>query len=161
MDVGSGKGYPASALSNFAPQGFIFDGVEVASREGLLQAFKFDKVHIQVEVCKLVGMAAKKRGQDRNTAWKTKQTLWWSGVAYGRKSDEYQSLLDRLFIEITKQNEKFRSALLASGDSVLTHNIGRNSEADTVLTTREFCRRLMAVRKLLKAGADLEKITEL
>jgi hypothetical protein len=161
MDIGSGKGYPSSALSNFAPQGFIFDGVEVASREGILQALKFDKPHIQVEVCKLVGIGAKKRGSDRNVAWKSRQTLWWNGVTYGRKSVEYQRLLDRIFIEITKQNEKFRSALIASGDAVFTHTIGRNSESDTVLTQREFCRRLTALRKLLKTGADLEKITEL
>jgi len=161
MDIGSGKGYPSAALSNFGPQGFVFDEVEVASREGILQALKFDKEHIQVEVCKLVGRAAKKRGQDRNSAWKQKQTLWWKGVAYPRKSDEYQRLLDRIYIEITKQNEKFRNALIASGDAVLIHTIGRNSEADTVLTQREFCRRLTALRRLIKAGVDLETVTEL
>lgn len=161
MDIGSGKGYPSAALSNFAPQGFVFDDVEVASREGLLQAFKFDKPHIQVEVCKLIGKGAKKRGSDRNTAWKTRQTLWWNGVVYKRQDDAYQQLLDRMFIEITKQNEKFRNALIASGDAVFTHTIGRNSECDTVLTQREFCRRLMALRKLLKDGVDLEKVTSL
>ena len=36
MDIGSKSGYPSSALSNFAPHAFVFDGVECASLEGLL-----------------------------------------------------------------------------------------------------------------------------
>lgn len=39
MDIGSGKEYPSNALSNFAPHPFVFDGVECASMEGLLQSF--------------------------------------------------------------------------------------------------------------------------
>ena len=66
VDIKSGSGYPAAALSNFYPHPFIFDGVEVASMEGLLQSFKFEKPHIQLEVCKLVGLAAKKRGRSKN-----------------------------------------------------------------------------------------------
>jgi hypothetical protein len=37
MDIGSKSGYPSSALSNFAPHAFEFDGVKCASMEGLLQ----------------------------------------------------------------------------------------------------------------------------
>ena len=43
MDIGSKAIYPASALSNFSPHPFTFDGVECNSMEGLLQSFKFDK----------------------------------------------------------------------------------------------------------------------
>ena len=56
MDIGSKKGYPSSALSNFAPHPFVFDGIECSSMEGLLQAFKFKNADMQVEVCKLVGL---------------------------------------------------------------------------------------------------------
>ncbi len=66
MNIGSGSGYPSSALSNFSPHPFVFDGVECASMEGLLQSFKFDKPHIQNEVCKLVGKGAKFRGKKRS-----------------------------------------------------------------------------------------------
>ena len=97
MDIGSKSGYPSSALSNFAPHAFVFDGVECASLEGLLQSFKFDKQHIQVEVCKLVGLAAKLRGKPRNKAWKSKQTLWWKGLPIDRHGDEYQNLLDMIY----------------------------------------------------------------
>ena len=42
MDISSGNGYPAGSLSNFAPHGFIIDGVECASMEGFLQSLKLD-----------------------------------------------------------------------------------------------------------------------
>ena len=154
MDIGSKRGFPAGTLSNFAPHPFTFDGVECASMEGLLQSFKFDKEHIQVEVCKLVGLAAKRRGGKRNKAWKSQQTLWWKGVAYPRKSDEYQALLDRAF-DALATNPGFRKALLATGSANLTHSMGRNKKADTCLTTAEFCGRLMRLRtRLLSESSD-------
>jgi predicted NAD-dependent protein-ADP-ribosyltransferase YbiA (DUF1768 family) len=150
MDVGSGRGYPASALSNFTPHPFVFDGVECSSMEGLLQSFKFDKPHIQVEVCKLVGIRAKRRGQKRNKAWKRVQKLWWNGKEYDRKGQGYQKLLDRAF-DALAQNTSFREALLASGNSSLTHSIGNSKKSETVLTEREFCSRLETIRERLQA----------
>lgn len=47
MDIGSGNGYPSSALSNFAPHPFILDGVEIASMEGFLQSLKFKNEEMQ------------------------------------------------------------------------------------------------------------------
>jgi predicted NAD-dependent protein-ADP-ribosyltransferase YbiA (DUF1768 family) len=150
MDIRSGCGYPAASLSNFSPHPFIFDGMEVNSMEGLLQAFKFDKKHIQVEVCKLVGGKAKARGKPRNTAWQSRQVLWWNEVEYKRKGKEYQELLDRAYQAMCDQSESFRKALLATQNAVLTHSIGHNKEAETVLTEREFCSRLMALKKHLQ-----------
>lgn len=149
MDIGSGKGWPADKLSNFSPHPFVFRGVECSSMEGLLQAFKFDKTHVQAEVCKLVGLTAKRRGSKRNRAWKSRQTLWWDGVAYDRHGDEYQALLDDAF-EALCQNEGFRRALIATGSAVLTHAIGKNDPRDTVLTQREFCSRLTKLRAKIK-----------
>lgn len=153
MDIGSGAGYPGSALSNFAPQPFYFDGVLCNSREGALQALKFDKPHMQVVVCTLVGLAAKRRGGKRNKAWKRVQRLWWNGVEYDRHSDEYQALLDRLF-DAALANTTFQRALLASGNSVLTHAIGKSDPSETVLTTREFCSRLMRLRARLASTRE-------
>ena len=150
MDIRSGCGYPGSALSNFAPHAFVFDGVACASMEGLLQALKFDKAHIQVEVCKLVGKAAKFRGRARNQAWQRVQTLWWQGTAMARNSKEYQAFLDRAYEAMLEQSESFRKALLATGDAVITHSIGKNKESETVLTERELCSRLMKLRAQAK-----------
>jgi predicted NAD-dependent protein-ADP-ribosyltransferase YbiA (DUF1768 family) len=161
MDIGSKRGYPSSALSNFAPHPFIFEGVPCASMEGFLQSLKFDKPHIQAEVCKLVGIGAKRRGKDRNTAWKVAQKLWWCGTAYDRHGSDYQALLDRAYIALTQQHEGFRKALLASQDAVLIHTIGRSKESETVLTQSEFCSRLTKLRELLKREADLHCISHL
>lgn len=152
MDIGSGRGYPAGALSNFAPHPFIFDDIPVASMEGLLQAFKFDKAHMQIAVCKNVGLVAKRRGSGRSKHWQKVQTLWWAGQAYDRHGPEYQALLDRAY-DALATNEGFRRALLASGDAVLTHSIGRRDARETVLTRTEFCGRLMRLRARLKEEA--------
>ena len=143
MDVGSGSKYPAGALSNFSPHPFSIDGVECNSMEGWLQSLKFKSVEMQAEVCKLVGFAAKRKGRKKN--WQQSQTLYWRGVEYNRRSDEYQELLDRAYTAMYK-NTKFKKALEASKPANLTHSIGKSKESDTVLTTREFCSRLTKLR---------------
>jgi hypothetical protein len=146
MNIGSGNAYPANVLSNFAPHPFIFDGVPVASMEGLLQAFKFDKWPIQQEVCKLVGIGAKRRGSKKN--WQRKQILWWNNVPYRRDSKVYRALLNRAYKAMFDQSDSFRRALKSSGNSTLTHTIGRNNSSETVLTSREFCSILSELRFL-------------
>lgn len=147
MDIKSGCKYPASALSNFAPHPFTFRGVECNSMEGFLQGLKFKNPEMQKYICTLVGKKAKFSGQKKK--WFRDQLLYWDGNPIERKSQEYQDLLDEAYEEIGK-NTKFRAALLASGDAVLCHSIGRDEETRTVLTTREFCSRLMKLRKKLK-----------
>lgn len=147
MDIGSKTGYPAASLSNFSPHPFALDGVQCASMEGFLQSLKFKSPEMQVEVCKLVGMAAKKRGRNKN--WQQSQVLYWRGMEINRQSDEYQTLLDRAY-EALSQNDGFRRALLASGTASLTHSHGKSDESETVLTTREFCGRLMKIRERLR-----------
>lgn len=149
MEIGGNSSGVAGRLSNFTARPFVFDGVECASMEGLLQSFKFENSDIQVEVCKLVGFAAKKRGSKRNKAWKRAQTLWWKGSPFPRKSKGYQALLDIAF-DALSQNEKFAADLLSTGDSSFTHSIGKNKESETVLTEREFCSQLYRVRANLK-----------
>ena len=151
MNIGSGNGWPSSALSNFAPHPFVFDGVECASMEGLLQSFKFDKTHIQVEVCKLVGLAAKRRGQKRNNHWRERQELYWGDFAYDRHGIGYQKLLDRAF-DALANNDGFKRALMATRGMTLTHTIGSNDPSLTVLTRREFCGRLEKIRERLWAA---------
>ena len=150
MNIGSGNGYPSSALSNFAPHPFVLDGVQCASMEGFLQSLKFDKLHIQIEVCKLVGKSAKFRGKARTKNWQRVQKLWWKGVEFARDSEYYQRLLDRAYMHMCLQSESFRNALIASGDAVFTHTIGRNNPKETVLTQSEFCSRLTYLRNCLK-----------
>ena len=147
MDIGSGKGYPESTLSNFVPHPFVVDGIHCNSMEGFLQSLKFKDTEMQAYVYTLVGKAAKFKGKKKKW-WKT-QTLWWKGKPYKRNSEEYQMLLDDAFIALSK-NESFKRALLATGDAILTHSIGKNDITKTVLTQQEFCSRLQCIRKYLK-----------
>ena len=147
MDIGSGSGFPSATLSNFAPHPFVIDGIECNSMEGFLQSLKFSNPDMQKEVCKLVGKAAKFKGKKKKW-WRT-QTLWWQGAEIARSSQEYQDLLDRAFNALA-QNSGFRAALLATGNSVLTHSIGKNKITETVLTRQEFCSRLTKIREKLK-----------
>lgn len=161
IDIGAKHGYPSSALSNFAAHKFVFDDIECSSMEGFLQSLKFDKPHIQVEVCKLVGVGAKNRGKDRNRNWKMANALWWKGTEFPRDSDEYQELLDHAFISLARHSKEFRKALMDTGASKLTHTIGRTNIMDTILTQREFCDRLEALRELMSKGKDLNTVSRL
>ena len=146
MDVGSRNSYPAGKLSNFTAFQFTFDGVECASMEGLLQAFKFENIQSQKITCALTGFAAKKKGSGRNKQWKGKQTLWWNGEAFIRKSKEYQNLLNRAYNALFT-NENFKKALEAAGPkTIFTHSIGNNNRKETVLTESEFCKRIQYLK---------------
>lgn len=143
MDIGSGNNYPANSLSNFSPHPFVIDGVKCASMEGFLQSLKFKNPEMQKYVCTLVGKAAKFKGKKKK--WWKEQTLYWQGVEYKRSSKEYQDLLDRAY-EALSQNVGFRNALKASGNSTLTHSMGKSDPTKTILTKQEFCSRLEKLR---------------
>jgi predicted NAD-dependent protein-ADP-ribosyltransferase YbiA (DUF1768 family) len=145
MNIGSGKAYPANALSNFAPHPFEIDGVRCNSMEGFLQSLKFKNPDMQSYVCTLVGREAKFKGKPKK--WWLTQTLWWKSVEIDRHSVEYQVLLDRAYLALL-QNEGFRKALLATGKSSLTHSMGKNDTHHTILTEQEFCSRLIRMRNL-------------
>lgn len=147
MDIGSGAGFPAGTLSNFAPHPFVIDGVQCNSMEGFLQSLKFKDVEMQKAICLLVGKAAKFKGKKKKW-WKT-QTLYWQGKEFKRDSEEYQELLDRAF-DALAQNTGFQKALLATGTATLEHSIGKSKITETVLTRQEFCSRLTRIRKELQ-----------
>lgn len=143
MDIGAGNGWPSSALSNFAGHRFEIDGVQCFSMEGFLQSLKFKSVEMQEQVCRLVGKAAKFKGKGKK--WYRTQTLYWRGQEIKRDSEEYQELLDRAYTNMYNQSRDFRKALNSTSGG-LTHSMGKNSINRTVLTSREFCGRLIKLR---------------
>jgi len=151
MDIGSGSGWPSSALSNFAPHAFVFRGFAISSMEGLLQGFKFENPEMQKHVFTLVGKGAKFKGKKKK--WFRTQTLFWQGQPIDRHSPEYQSLLDEAYEAMFSQNASAKRALLATQNAVLTHSMGRQKESETVLTRAEFCSRLMRIRTRLQKAA--------
>lgn len=149
MDIKSGTA--AAALSNFVPRPFTFRGVECSSMEGLLQGLKFKSPEMQRHVCTLVGKAAKFKGKPKK--WWRDQVLWWQGEQIDRHSQEYQDLLDEAFDALYLNNQAAQRALLATGDAVLKHSIGKSDARRTVLTESEFCTRLMRIRARLRAAS--------
>jgi hypothetical protein len=79
------------------------------------------------------------------------QTLWWKGIEIDRHGKEYQELLDKAYVALA-QNQDFRDALIATGNAVLTHSIGKKNQRETILTEQEFCSRLMRVREMIRNG---------
>ena len=77
--------------------------------------------------------------------WWQSQTLYWQGHPYKRDSDEYQNLLNKAYNALST-NSGFMNALKATNNANLTHSIGKNKPSETVLTSSEFCKRLMYLR---------------
>ena len=148
LDVGGGGSGAAVRLSNFTERHFIFDGVECASIEGVLQSFKFKDIEEQRKVCALIGIKAKKAGM--KTDWRPMQTLYWNGREFPRDSADYQELLDRLFLEVLNQNPAFVSDLYQTGEHKLIHSLGKDDIRKSILTEREFCDRLERMRDIVK-----------
>ncbi len=150
MEIHSKNKYPANALSNFAPHGFWFRGIKVASMEGLLQSLKFENPEVQTQVATLVGIKAKSRGKKKR--WWVDQTLYWQGESMKRDSKDYQELLDEAYLSLYSQSSGARRALLASRSAVLTHDEGKRKINETILTRSEFTGRLMDIRGMLQRG---------
>ena len=154
MDIGSKHGYPSACLSNFHPHPFVIDEIQCASMEGFLQSLKFKNPEMQKHVCSLVGRTAKFKGKYK--AWWRNQILWWKGEEIDRHAVSYQALLDKVFDALSK-NVKFKKALLATRNATLTHSIGNTNPHRTVLTEKEFCSRLIKIRKRLLASETTKK----
>jgi hypothetical protein len=143
IDIGSKQSAISILLSNFSEFHFYVDGVFCASMEGFLQSLKFEDKLKQIEICKLIGVKAKFKGKKKK--WFNTQILYWQGKSIDRHSLEYQHLIDKAFSALF-ENIKYKEALLSTKGSILTHSIGKEDPNLTILTTSEFCLRLMILR---------------
>lgn len=132
-------------LSNFALKPFTIDGISFQCLEGFLQCLKTDDEETQLQFCEMKGSRAKMTAL--HIDWKSKQTLYWRGRAYGRHTEEYQHLISRAFQECYDQCAPFRRILAQTGNAVLTHTIGKDDPTDTILTIDEFVGRLTKLRQ--------------
>lgn len=139
--------YPANVLSNFYPNGFIFDGVTCASMEGFLQALKFRDVEKQKTVCGMIGKKAKAAGSKKRL-WKLTGNLYWQGKRYNRKSKEFDELRFDAYKALL-DNEAFRKALESAKGKTIKHSMGKHSKRATILTEEEFIGFLNELMKLL------------
>ncbi len=153
LDISARTSELADRLSNFVPREFTFRGVLCAGMEGALQALKTSDRAEQLRICQLIGGKAKRAGK-KLAGWKLTQTLWWSGKAMQRESQEFQLFLDELF-DALATNQDFVQDLLATGDAILVHTMGKADPKETVLTEAEFCSRLMRLRTKLQKQREV------
>ena len=144
-----------SKLSNFNSYQFTIDGVECASMEGFIQSLKTDDIHVQRQLCTMVGRVAKRAGR-LLPDWRPNQTLYWNGVTYNRHSEGYINLVTRAYSLLANQNEEFRTLLISTGESTLTHKVGSQIMNETVLTEREFCDILIGIRSQYLYQSSME-----
>ena len=146
IDIHGGSKDPRAArLSNFTNRPFVFDGVQCAGFEGILQALKESRFETQLEICAMSGKLAKKAGSVRGT-WKESQMLWWRGFTYPRNSREYQKMITRIYDVVYEQDPTFKEDLLAIGNEDICHSIGNPDQRDTVLTEVEMIHQLNRLR---------------
>lgn len=154
IDIYSTGEYPANVLSNFYPNGFVFDGVACASMEGLLQSLKTKNAALQEKVCALSGKQAKFafRHKFQNVRWKLTGKLYWKGCPIDRHSDGYQVFLDNAYLALSG-NDIFAAALKSTCGATLTHKIGKRDRRKTILTEYEFLSRLKMCRQLTEESS--------
>ena len=143
VDIWSKSDYPADVLSNLCSNGFRFDGMVCGSMEGFLQSLKQKDKDKQRQICSMKGKNAKKM---TSAGWQTEQIVWWKGVAIDRQSEEYGQLVRRAYQAMFEQNERFRTALMATRGQILFHSRGESNPFKTILTEDELCTILTELR---------------
>lgn len=143
LDIWSTGKYPCNVLSNLYGNAFEINGVKCASMEGFLQSLKYQDANRQREICSMKGKEAKKM---TTTTWQKDQIVWWQGAEIHRQGEDFQQLVRRAYKMMFEQNERFRTALMATRGKTLYHSRGSNNSWSTILTRDELCTILMELR---------------
>lgn len=134
-------------LSNFSETDFDFDGVQVKSMEVFLQSLKTNDEEKQVVICSLVGKDAKTVGSF-NTEFDGSH-LYWKGKPIDRFSEEYQTLLKRVYHARFEHDANFKKALEYTKNKKLIHTVGKSDPKETILTDAEFINILSELHEMI------------
>ena len=147
----------AGRMSTFARRDFLLDGVPCSSIESALQSFRFEDEMEQAEICAMEAPDA--RWAQSSEAWKETGLLYWQGRTFPRESQEYQELLDHLFMSVYEQDNAFRvDVTFCRGAEIRLRNWSRNPAA-ALLTQGEFLARLKRL-SWLEEGETLHTTME-
>ncbi len=139
----------ARKLSNFSKDGFVIDGIKMASVEGFVQGIKFPEFPIEDIrrdiAFRLAGKEAKKIGGE--AAKFEQEFVWWKGkkIIYG--STEHYALNERAIRAKFEQNPEAMAALLSTKGKKITHELGGEENPKTCLPKAKFCRILTKIRE--------------
>ena len=95
IDVRARAPYPANVLSNFSRTDFYFDGIRIASLEGLFQALKVNDPEMQRKLCAMSGFEAKAMAKSirRDNG---DVMCFWKGKVFAKSSPEFKELITAL-----------------------------------------------------------------
>ncbi len=130
------KGSFSKALSNLFPYEFIFRGKHLNSIETFFQGIKIKEKNTQRYIFKYSGLDSNNIKVASDFNWKESGTVYWQGKKIDRYSEEYDNLVDELYISAI-QNPLYRNVLKNVSKPII-HSIGKTEKKDTVFTRYEF-----------------------
>ena len=142
------KGNYSKTLSNLFPYTFNFRGKQLKSIEGFFQGIKFKDINMQNMVLEYSGLPALNIKIASDYDWKEEGNIYWQGQAINRFSEEYDNLIDELYISAI-QNPLYRN-VLKKCDKYILHEIGALNKEDSVFTRYEFEKQLNCLKDFLK-----------
>lgn len=143
------KGPFSKVLSNLFPYEFTFRGKELSSIESFFQGIKFKDINMQNYIFKYSGLDSNNIKVASDFNWKEKGIIYWQGTAIMRDSQEYDDLIDELYISAI-QNPLYRN-VLKNCEKEIIHSIGENEKAETVFTRYEFEYQINCLRAFVQA----------
>lgn len=142
------KGPYAKVLSNLFPYKFEFRGKELSSIESFFQGAKFKDIEMQNYVLEYSGLDSNRIKVASDYNWRITGELYWQGKPIDRFSEEYDNLIDELYISAI-QNPLYRN-VLKKCDKYILHAMGEKEKTETVFTRYEFEKQLNCLKDFLK-----------
>lgn len=138
----------AKVLSNLFPYEFEFKGKKLQCIESFFQGIKFRDIEMQNLVFNYSGLTSNYVKICSDWDWKSTGIVYWQGEAIDRFSEQYDELVDELYISAI-QNPLYRNALLKC-DKLIIHTMGTREKSETVFTRYEFEKELNCLKDFLK-----------
>lgn len=139
--------YP-KILSNLFPYEFKFRNKRLSSIEAFFQGIKFKDIKMQNLIFKYSGLDSNNIKICTEYDWKKTGIVYWQGKAILRQGQEYEELVDELYISAI-QNPLYRNALKSCEKDII-HSIGEEKKSQTVFTRYEFEKQLNCLKDFLK-----------
>lgn len=129
-------------ISNLAISPFVIEGRSCLSLEGFYQGIKRSGEAIQDSIFQTFGLNSKSKTKPTNY-------VYFNGRKLRCGSADHHELIFQAQLCKYTQHEDSKKALLATGNSSITHNVGRDSE---VYPAKVYCRHLTKIRSMLQSG---------
>lgn len=142
------KGEYSKVLSNLFPYTFYFRGKTLNSIESFFQGIKIKDKEVQNLVFMYSGIESNVIKAASDYDWREEGLLYWQGIPIKRDSDEYDELVEELYISAI-QNPLYRNILKKINKPII-HSIGKEDKNETVFTRYEFERMLNSLVAFLK-----------